>query len=127
MHLFVPRSAREELKALGPEFKKAYNVSNREGAGQRRRAGGWAGAACCIVVGVCERHAMYFGSMCVEHGVSSRSRRAVDVAASTKVTNIRNTGTLLLVQYLSPMTPYILFRSVGTKRNAKAESLEPAV
>eukprot|EP00752_Nemacystus_decipiens_P002391 g2257.t1 len=27
MHLFVPRSAREELKALGPEFKKAYNFA----------------------------------------------------------------------------------------------------
>lgn len=35
MHLYVPRSAREELKALGPEFKKAYNVSNR--SSQRRR------------------------------------------------------------------------------------------
>ncbi|CAB1116648.1 unnamed protein product [Ectocarpus sp. CCAP 1310/34] len=27
MHLFVPRSAREELKALGPEFQKAYNFA----------------------------------------------------------------------------------------------------
>eukprot|EP00903_Cladosiphon_okamuranus_P014950 g13838.t1 len=27
MRLYVPRSAREELKALGPEFKKAYNFA----------------------------------------------------------------------------------------------------
>ncbi len=27
MQLYVPRSAREELKALGPEFQKAYSVS----------------------------------------------------------------------------------------------------
>ncbi|CAM9944670.1 unnamed protein product, partial [Scytosiphon promiscuus] len=27
MHLYVPRSAREELKALGPEFQKAYNFA----------------------------------------------------------------------------------------------------
>lgn len=46
MHLYVPTSAREELKALGPDFKKAYNVSNWEQAKQGARR------PCCIVANV---------------------------------------------------------------------------
>lgn len=43
MQMFVPRSAREELKALGPGFKESYSVSEE----RKGKEKGWPGGSVC--------------------------------------------------------------------------------
>lgn len=63
MHLYVPRSAREELKALGPEFRKAYNVSDSKQVKENGRA-----PAVFWVANVCGLNPTSRGCFNIYHG-----------------------------------------------------------